>query len=447
MAPVVRFAPSPTGYLHIGNARTALFNALFARARGGTVVLRLDDTDTARSRPEFAAAIAQDLDWLGIAPDRAVRQSDRVALYDAAAERLKAAGRLYPAYETPEELERRRRRQLGRGQPPVYDRAALRLTAEERAALEAEGRRPHWRFRLDPGVVAWTDLVRGECRVEAESLSDPVLVRADGSYLYTLPSVVDDAEMGITHVIRGEDHVTNTAVQIQILSALGAPVPAFAHHNLITTASGEGLSKRLGHLSLRGLREAGYEPLAVAALATLTGSAEAVRPVADLGELAGLLDLAHVSRAPAKFDTHDLDQLNARLVHAMPYDAAAGRLAELGVPREAGEAFWTAVRANLTRVAQAGPWWGVVQGPVTPVIADAAFAARAAALLPPEPWDASTWKAWSEAVKAETGLKGKALFLPLRLALTGLDHGPDLAGLLPLIGRARSLRRLAGESA
>ncbi|GJD98432.1 glutamate--tRNA ligase [Methylobacterium isbiliense] len=447
MAPVVRFAPSPTGYLHIGNARTALFNALFARARGGTVVLRLDDTDTARSRPEFAAAIAQDLDWLGIAPDRAVRQSDRVALYDAAAERLKAAGRLYPAYETPEELERRRRRQLGRGQPPVYDRAALRLTAEERAALEAEGRRPHWRFRLDPGVVAWTDLVRGECRVEAESLSDPVLVRADGSYLYTLPSVVDDAEMGITHVIRGEDHVTNTAVQIQILSALGAPVPAFAHHNLITTASGEGLSKRLGHLSLRGLREAGYEPLAVAALATLTGSAEAVRPVTDLGELAGLLDLAHVSRAPAKFDTHDLDQLNARLVHAMPYDAAAGRLAELGVPREAGEAFWMAVRANLTRVAQAGPWWGVVQGPVTPVIADAAFAARAAALLPPEPWDASTWKAWSEAVKAETGLKGKALFLPLRLALTGLDHGPDLAGLLPLIGRARSLRRLAGESA
>ncbi|MBY0296937.1 MAG: glutamate--tRNA ligase [Methylobacterium sp.] len=447
MAPVVRFAPSPTGNLHIGNARTALFNALFARARGGTVVLRLDDTDTARSTPEFAAAIAQDLDWLGIAPDRAVRQSDRVALYDAAAERLKAAGRLYPAYETPEELERRRRRQLGRGQPPVYDRAALRLTAEERAALEAEGRRPHWRFRLDPGVVAWTDLVRGECRVEAESLSDPVLVRADGSYLYTLPSVVDDAEMGITHVIRGEDHVTNTAVQIQIFSALGAPVPAFAHHNLITTASGEGLSKRLGHLSLRGLREAGYEPLAVAALATLTGSAEAVRPVADLGELAGLLDLAHVSRAPAKFDTHDLDQLNARLVHAMPYDAAAGRLAALGVPREAGEAFWTAVRANLTRVAQAGPWWGVVQGPVTPVIADAAFAARAAALLPPEPWDASTWKAWSEAVKAETGLKGKALFLPLRLALTGLDHGPDLAGLLPLIGRARSLRRLAGESA
>ena len=447
MAPVVRFAPSPTGNLHIGNARTALFNALFARARGGTVVLRLDDTDTARSRPEFAAAIAQDLDWLGIAPDRAVRQSDRVALYDAAAERLKAAGRLYPAYETPEELERRRRRQLGRGQPPVYDRAALRLTAEERAALEAEGRRPHWRFRLDPGVVAWTDLVRGECRVEAESLSDPVLVRADGSYLYTLPSVVDDAEMGITHVIRGEDHVTNTAVQIQIFSALGAPVPAFAHHNLITTASGEGLSKRLGHLSLRGLREAGYEPLAVAALATLTGSAEAVRPVADLGELAGLLDLAHVSRAPAKFDTHDLDQLNARLVHAMPYDAAAGRLAALGVPREAGEAFWMAVRANLTRVAQAGPWWGVVQGPVTPVIADAAFAARAAALLPPEPWDASTWKAWSEAVKAETGLKGKALFLPLRLALTGLDHGPDLAGLLPLIGRARSLRRLAGESA
>ncbi|MGY2048508.1 glutamate--tRNA ligase [Methylobacterium sp. JK268] len=445
MAPVVRFAPSPTGFLHIGNARPALFNALFARREGGTFVLRLDDTDTARSTAEFAAAIEEDLAWLGIRPDRVYRQSDRVALYDAAADRLRASGRLYAAYETPDELERRRRRQLGRGQPPVYDRAALRLTDEERAALEAEGRRPHWRFRLDPGTVAWTDLVRGPCHVDAESLSDPVLVREDGSYLYTLPSVVDDAEMGITHVIRGEDHVTNTAVQIQIFSALGAPVPVFAHHNLLTTASGEGLSKRLGHLSLRGLREDGYEPGAVASLAVLTGSAEAVRAVADLDELAGLLDLAHVSRAPAKFDPQDLDQLNARILHAMPFPAAAGRLAALGIPGERAEAFWSAVRANLGKFDEAAAWWRVVTGPVVPVIADPAFAARAADLLPTEPWDATTWKAWSEAVKVATGLKGKALFLPLRLALTGLDHGPDLAGLLPLIGRERALRRLRGE--
>ncbi|ACA17061.1 glutamyl-tRNA synthetase [Methylobacterium sp. 4-46] len=447
MAPVVRFAPSPTGYLHIGNARPALFNALFARRAGGRFVLRLDDTDTARSTPEFAAAIVEDLAWLGIVPDETLRQSDRIALYDAAAERLRAAGRLYPAYETSDELERRRRRQLGRGLPPVYDRAALRLTAEERAAFEAEGRRPHWRFRLDPGPVTWTDLVRGPCHVEADSLSDPVLVREDGSYLYTLPSVVDDAEIGITHVIRGEDHVTNTAVQIQIFRALGAAVPVFAHHNLLTTASGEGLSKRLGHLSLRGLRDQGYEPGAVASLAVLTGSSEAVRAVPDLDGLAALLDLAHVSRAPAKFDPHDLDQLNARLLHEMPLAAAAPRLAALGIPAAAAEPFWAAVRANLATFSDAAGWWRVVAGPAAPLIADPALAARAAALLPPEPWDATTWKSWTEAVKAATGLKGKALFLPLRLALTGLDHGPDLSGLLPLIGRERAQRRLRGEAA
>ncbi|TNC11743.1 glutamate--tRNA ligase [Methylobacterium terricola] len=448
MAPVVRFAPSPTGFLHIGNARPALFNALFARREGGRFWLRLDDTDTARSTPAFAAAIEEDLGWLGIVPDGMFRQSERLAIYDAAAERLKAAGRLYPAYETAEELERRRRRQLGRGLPPVYDRAALTLTDEERAAFEAEGRRPHWRFRLDPGTVTWDDLVRGPCHVEADSLSDPVLIREDGSYLYTLPSVVDDAETGVTHVIRGEDHVTNTAVQIQIFSALGAPVPVFAHHNLLTTASGEGLSKRLGHLSLRGLRESGYEPMAVAALAVLTGSAEAVRPVSDLDELAALVDLAHVSRAPAKFDEHELDGLNARVVHALPSAAVAERLTALGVAPERAQAFWEVVRANLTRVSDAAEWWRVVEGPVTPVTGETPdLLAVARQALPPEPWDATTWKRVTEAVRTATGLKGKALFLPLRLALTGLDHGPDLAGLLPLIGRERALARLRGETA
>ncbi len=448
MAPVVRFAPSPTGFLHIGNARPALFNALFARRAGGRFWLRLDDTDTARSTAEFAAAIEEDLGWLGIVPDGMFRQSERLAIYDAAAERLKAVGRLYPAYETAEELDRRRKRQLGRGLPPVYDRAALKLSPEERAAFEAEGRRPHWRFRLDPGTVTWDDLVRGPCHVEADSLSDPVLIREDGSYLYTLPSVVDDAETGVTHVIRGEDHVTNTAVQIQIFSALGAPVPVFAHHNLLTTASGEGLSKRLGHLSLRGLREAGYEPMAVAALAVLTGSAEAVRPVSDLDELASLVDLAHVSRAPAKFDEHELDGLNARVVHGLGYAAVAERLAALGVASERAEAFWEVVKANLTRVSDAADWWRVVEGPVTPVIGETPdLFAVAREALPEEPWDATTWKRVTEAVRNATGLKGKALFLPLRLALTGLDHGPDLAGLLPLIGRARALARLKGETA
>lgn len=444
-APLVRFAPSPTGFLHIGNARPALLNALFARRHGGRFLLRLDDTDRERSTQEFAEAVETDLAWLGVKPDLFFRQSDRTALYDAAAARLKASGRLYACYETPEELERRRKRQLGRGQPPVYDRAALSLTDADRAALEAEGRRPHWRFLLEHRVVAWTDLVRGESHVDCASLSDPVLVRADGSYLYTLPSVVDDAETGVTHVIRGEDHVTNTGVQVQLFEALGAPVPAFGHHNLLTTADGEGLSKRLGHLSLRSLREAGYEPAAVRSLAVLTGSAEAVRPVASLDELAALADLAHLSRAPARFDPTELDGLNARLVHDMPFAEARERLSALGVPEEHAEKFWMAVRANLARVSEAAEWWRVVTGPVTPVIQDPAFIAEAARHLPDAPFGPGTWKAWTDAVKAATGAKGKALFMPLRLALTGLEHGPDLAGLLPLIGRERTQERMTGN--
>ncbi|MEH3119037.1 MAG: glutamate--tRNA ligase [Methylorubrum populi] len=446
-SPLVRFAPSPTGFLHIGNARPALLNALFARRGQGRFLLRLDDTDRERSTEEFAAAVTEDLGWLGIRPDLFFRQSQRTALYDAAAERLKAEGRLYPCYETPEELERRRKRQLGRGLPPIYDRAALALTEAERAALEAEGRRPHWRFRLDHRVVAWNDLVRGESHVDCASLSDPVLIRADGSYLYTLPSVVDDAEVGVTHVIRGEDHVTNTGVQVQLFEALGAAVPAFGHHNLLTTADGEGLSKRLGHLSLRALREAGYEPAAVRSLAVLTGSAEAVRPVAALDELAGLADLAHLSRAPAKFDPAELDGMNARLVHAMPFPEASARLAALGIPEAVAEPFWTAVRANLGRVAEAGDWWRVVTGPVTPAISEPDLIAAAARLLPEAPFGPGTWKAWTDAVKGRTGAKGRALFMPLRRALTGLDHGPDLSALLPLIGRERAARRLAGEAA
>ena len=447
MAPLVRFAPSPTGYLHIGNARPALLNALFARTTGGRFLLRLDDTDRERSTEEFAAAIEADLAWLGIVPDLRARQSDRTAVYDAAADTLKALGRLYPCYETPEELERRRKRQLGRGLPPIYDRAALALTANERAAMEAEGRIPHWRFKLEPRVVAWDDLVRGEAHVDCASLSDPVLVRADGSYLYTLPSVVDDADLGVTHVIRGEDHVTNTGVQVQIFEALQAALPVFGHHNLLTTADGEGLSKRLGHLSLRSLRAAGYEPAAVRSLAVLAGSAEAVRAISSMDELAGLVDLAHISRAPAKFDPHELDGLNARILHAMPYSEAAERLLALGIPAATAELLWSAVRANLHTLAEVRDWWQVVEGPVKPAIADATVTAAALETLPVEPYGPETWKAWTTAIRDRTGAKGKALFMPLRLALTGLEHGPDLAGLLPLIGRDRAGRRLAGEAA
>ena len=352
--PIVRFAPSPTGRMHIGNARTALLNWLYVRPRGGRFILRFDDTDLERSKAEYAEAIEKDLAWLGVAPDLVRRQSERMAAYDAAAERLKAQGRLYPAYETAEELDRRRRRQQALGRPPIYDRAALRLTDADRAALEASGRKPHWRFRLEPTTVRWDDMVRGESRVDCESLSDPVLRREDGSYLYTLPSVVDDIEFGVTHVIRGEDHVTNTGPQIQIFEALAGAAPRFGHHNLLTDAGGEGLSKRTGALSIASLRENGVEPLAVAALAVLVGSAEAVRPVASLDELAAMVDLAHLSHGAARFDEAELDALSARTLHHMPYGAVADRLEALGIAGPGAEAFWLAVRGNLARLERGG---------------------------------------------------------------------------------------------
>ena len=443
--PIVRFAPSPTGYLHIGNTRTALLNALFVMRENGSFILRYDDTDEERSRQEYADAILQDISWLGIKPDLAVKQSERFDLYRKAVQKLQENGRLYACYETADQLERRRKRQIARGLPPIYDRAGLKLTQEEKAAFEAQGRRPHWRFQLDPEIISWTDLVRGDCQVDCTSLSDPVLVREDETYLYTLPSVVDDIDLNITHIIRGEDHVTNTAVQIQIFRALDAECPTFAHHNLLTTASGEGLSKRLGHLALRNLRETGYEPMAIASLAVLVGSSEAIRAIPNLVELSKLVDFSHISRAPAKFDPLELDQLNAKLLHEMSYEQAKPRLEKLNVG--GGEAFWLAVRANVARLPQVTEWWTIVNHPVTPLIEDREFIEKALTFLPEEPWDADTWKKWTSPLAKETGRKGRLLYMPLRQALTGFDHGPELALLLPLIGRKRTVERLSGKTA
>jgi glutamyl-tRNA synthetase len=440
MPPVVRFAPSPTGYIHIGNIRTALLSWCVSKREGGQFILRYDDTDRERSRQDYADAIAVDIAWLGMVPDMVVRQSERLGLYDAAADKLRAAGRLYACYESEDELDRRRRRQMARGLPPIYDRAALKLTDAQKAAFETEGRRPHWRFLLEHRQVAWQDGVRGPAHVDTASISDPVLIRADGSYLYTLTSVVDDIDLGVTQIIRGEDHVTNTAVQIEIFEALGGPVPAFAHHNLLTTASGEGLSKRTGALSIGSLREAGFEPMAVSSLAVLTGTSEAVRPIASLAALAGLVDLSRISRAPARFDPAEIETLNARLLHETPYGDVAARLQALGVG--GGEAFWLAVRSNVVKLADARAWWDVVTGPVAGIAEDWDFLAKAASLLPSEPWDEATWSAWTEAVKVATGAKGKSLYMPLRRALTGLDHGPELKLLLPLIGREQTLLRM-----
>lgn len=438
----VRFAPSPTGLLHVGNARQALVNWLYARAQGGHYLLRIDDTDTERSTLEFAAAIEEDLAWLGLSWDEKAVQSERLDRYDEAAARLKQAGRLYACYETPEELGLKRKAALTAGRPPIYDRGALNLSDDERTRLEGEGRRPHWRFKLEHAEIAWDDLVRGAVSFHGGNLSDPVLIREDGRPLYTLTSVVDDIELGVTDILRGEDHVANTAVQVQLFAALDGTVPTFGHLSLIAGAGGESLSKRLGSLSLASLRDQGLEAMTLNCYLARLGTPDPIEALQSLDDLAGAFDITRFGRATPKFDPKELEHLNARLLHGMPYETAAPRL-----PTGFDAALWEAVRPNLTHLAEAATWQAICRGPVIPVIADAAFTCQAAELLPPEPWDQGTWQAWTGAVKEASGHKGKALFLPLRQALTGLDHGPELKALLPLIGRERAAARLAGKTA
>jgi glutamyl-tRNA synthetase len=456
MKPRVRFAPSPTGRLHIGNIRTAALNWLYARKQGGSFLLRLDDTDTARSTDEFAQAIRDDLEWLGLSWDEEARQQDRTARYEAMATALKANGVLYPAFETEEELDRRRKRQLAMHRPPIYDRAALKLSDADIAAKIAEGGKPHWRFRLpntaegtglapQPTLVCWNDLIRGDQTVDLGSLSDPVLIREDGTFLYTFTSVIDDMDFGITHIVRGEDHVTNTGVQLALFEAAGATPPAFGHHSLLVGADGQALSKRLGALSVQSFRDQGLEPMAVLCHAALVGTSDAIEPLTTRAALAEKLDFAKISTAPGRFDVAELKTLNGKLLHMLEYADVAQRLRELGVA--GGEDFWNAVRGNLEVLGDARLWWVVVAGDIAPVIEDSKMTVAAAAELPPEPWSENTWSEWTAAVKSRTGAKGRALFHPLRLALTGRESGPELKTLLPLIGRERALARLEGKQA
>jgi glutamyl-tRNA synthetase len=436
---VTRFAPSPTGRLHVGNIRTALVCWLAARASGGAFLLRLDDTDAERSREEHVDAIRADLAWLGLVPDGEVRQSARGALYEAAFETLHATGRVYPCYESEEELAVKRRIALGRGLPPIYDRAALRLTAAERHALEAAGAHPHWRFRLEDGAIGWDDLVRGDQRFEAGKLSDPVVRRADGSWLYLLPSVIDDIDMRVSHVVRGEDHVANTAVQVQMFGALGARLPAFAHLALLTGADGK-LSKREGAVGVDAIRADGIEPVALLALLARLGTRDPVEAVAEARDLIVGFGFDRWGRAPARFDPAELALLNQRTLHLLPFAAVRDRL-----PADMDEAAWCAIRPNLSRFDEAADWWRVVTNdPAPPALdeADRPYIARAAALAAAADWADAPWRAITTALKTETGRKGRALYLPLRRALTGREHGPDMAALLPLIGRERALRRL-----
>lgn len=442
MSVTVRFAPSPTGHLHLGNLRAAIITWLFARKQQGKFVLRIDDTDRERSKDEYTDSIKEILTWLGLTWDETFHQRGREDLYDAAIEKLKTEGRLYPCYETEDELGLKRKSLLSRGLPPVYDRAALDLTEEQIKAYEDEGRKPHWRFKLNHDPIQWNDHIRGEVNFHGKDLSDPVLIREDGTPLYHICSVVDDIDAKITHVVRGEDHVSNTASHIQMFEALGATAPDFAHLSILAGPNGEKLSKRNGALSAKELKEeAGVEALAVISLIARLGTSEPIEPMHDLQTAIDGFDFNKFSRNMPKFDVEELIRINGKILHDTDFDAVKERLAEMGIA-DIDADFWKVARANIQKLSDIEEWYRVAKGPVEPVIDDAEFAATAASLLPEAPWDSNTWKEWSNAVKAETGRKGKDLFMPLRCALTGKQHGPELRELLPLIGRERALERL-----
>ena len=430
-----RFAPSPTGHIHVGNLRTALMNYLIARKAGGTFILRIDDTDPERSKEEYVDKIKEDLDWLGLHWDRLERQSDRLDRYADAADALRHTGRFYEAFETPTDLDLKRKKQLNMGKPPVYDRAAMALSEDERQALRVERGQGVWRFKLNHARIEWTDGILGDVSIDAASVSDPVLIRQDGQVLYTLASVVDDTEMGVTDVVRGSDHVTNTATQIQIIEALGGNVPRFAHHSLLTGPQGEALSKRLGTLSLRDLREQGVAPIALLSLMARIGSSDPVELETDMGNLIEGFEPSKFGAAPTKFDVEDLFPLTARYLQGLDFAAVVDRVAEVGVPPEKAGAFWNVTRDNITTLADLDKWWDLMSNGADPLIdeEDAAFISEAMAMLPDAPFDESTWGVWTAKVKEATGRKGRALFMPLRKALTGQSHGPDMGALMPLL--------------
>jgi len=435
-----RFAPSPTGYIHVGNLRTALFNYLITRKAGGTFILRIDDTDPERSKEEYVDGIKQDLEWLGIEWDKIERQSLRLDRYEDAAQKLRDMGRFYEAFETPTELDLKRKKQMNMGKPPVYDRAALNLSDADKDKLRAERGDGVWRFMLDHERIEWKDGILGDISIDAASVSDPVLIRGDGQFLYTLASVVDDTDMGVTNVVRGSDHVTNTATQIQMIRALGFEPPAFAHHSLLTGPQGEALSKRLGTLALRDLRENGVEPMALLSHMARLGSSEPFEMRSSMDELIEGFDITKFGAAPTKFDVDDLYPLTGRYLNTLPLEAVATDIAALGVPADLAETFWNVTRENITTRKDLAGWWEMYRDGAEPLIddEDREFVAQALALLPEGPYTKDSWGEWTAAVKEATGRKGKGLFMPLRKALTGQERGPDMSDVMTLLQTIRA---------
>ncbi|HBN22568.1 MAG TPA: glutamate--tRNA ligase [Holosporales bacterium] len=443
----LRFAPSPTGNLHVGNARTLLLNWLYAKKKEAQFVLRFDDTDLERSKDEYAEQIKKDMVWLGLTYDSVVKQSDRLNLYQEAAEKLKKSGRLYPCYETKNELDFKRKRQLSQGRPPIYDRTALRLSADEIAAFEADGRRPHWRFQLEDVTISWQDAAHGELSFEAKHFSDPILIRENGAPVYTLSGVVDDLDLGITHIIRGDDHLSNTAIQIHLMEALGGDGKdfVFAHLPLLTGADGEGLSKRLGSLGLKDLKEENYEPMALVNYLGNLGNSEESDIALNLEAFIDSFDLSKFGKSSPKFSQEDLQRANGKFLQVVPFEQIKERLDALGFTKTTKD-FWNTIQGNLTLLTDVKEYEDICFSTINPKIKEQDFIEQAKEILPKAPWDEETWGQWTSALKTQTGRKGKALFMPLRQALTAEDHGPEMKKLLPFIGYEKTLKRLNGQS-
>jgi glutamyl-tRNA synthetase len=446
MSVICRFAPSPTGRLHVGNVRTALMNWLFVREKRGKFILRIDDTDTSRSTDAYESGIKDDLNWLGLDWDHTFNQSDRFQTYISIAEKLKKNGLLYACYETSEELDRQRKLQRVQGKPPVYNRSGLELTSHQKTAYEDEGRRPHWRFRLSGAIVTWNDMVRGNQSVDTSSLSDPVLIREDGTFLYTLPSVVDDIDKNITHVIRGEDHVTNSGAQIEVFKALSKHIPTFAHTPLLVGKDGKGLSKRLGSLSMEELKSQGLEPLAICSLLGKIGTSDSIEPRASMNILTSEFSFSKIGRAPARFDEAELELLNGKLLNELSYKDVSTKLSEIGII--ASKDFWELIRSNILKMNDAILWNEIIfkdiQGQINEEDKDFCFGA---AEMLPSSITHNTWSEWTNALKIKYNRKGRNLFMPLRKALTGLDKGPEMAKLIVLLGSDKARERLRNISA
>ena len=429
-----RFAPSPTGHLHVGNLRTALFNYLIARQMDGTFVLRIDDTDPVRSKPKYVDSIKRDLEWLGLYWDQIEFQSNRLEQYAQTAEKLRDMGKLYECFESSLELDLKRKKQLNMGKPPVYDRSGLTLSKKQKDSLRVESN-GYWRFMLDQSRIDWADGILGETSIDVASVSDPVLIRGDGQVLYTLASICDDTDMGVSYVVRGSDHVTNTATQIQIIQALSGNVPKFAHHSLLVGSKGEGLSKRLGSLALGDMREAGLQPMALLSHLAKLGSSEPVELMGSLDEIILGFDLTTFGASPTKFDQMDLAPLTMKYLQGLSASDIIADILALGVPPEKAEDFWNIVRMNISTLKDLSAWWDLMEKGAEPKIddQDREFVLKAVSLLPPGQFDANTWKTWTQNVTEVTGRSGKNLYMPLRQALTGMSHGPDMGHLLPFL--------------